>query len=617
MDRNTEITCEGPTGSVLAKPDATSDRAYRYLDGRLQWLLGPKSPSFSHKSTSTGIHNRILLTEKGSEGMPEEGYKLTVTADRVVITGKATGLFYGVQTLLQLVPAAPGVNREAGTGQAGVQAYREAFQLPCVAIEDEPRFSYRGLMLDVSRHFFTVEQVKEVLDLMASYKLNRFHWHLTDDNGWRIEIKSLPGLTATGAWRVPRVDGFGRDIEPAKAGEAATDGGYYTQEQVREVLRYARDRFIEVMPEIDVPGHGMAAIASYPELCCTKDTSIKVNPGASFGKWFGNGKFELYTDNALNPSDEKVYTFLDKVFTEVAALFPYEYIHVGGDECFKGYWKKDSGVQAFIKKMNLKDEEALQSYFIGRVGGILKSKGKKLMGWDEVLRGGDQAGIGAVTSRWKSTNAKALAQGHDIVLTPSENGLYFDLAQSNSEMEPSSHGGNSPMMKLYDYDPAPDTMPAADRSHILGIEACIWTEHIASMAKLQYMSIPRIFALSETAWGAVSAKDDRGFLEGRVAQHLGRMEDLHYNYRVPEAPPAMDTALNGQRFVFHLNPIVPGARIYYTLGDRNPSPEDWEYSDPLIIDVPANGRRELKTVVVTPSGKRSIVSKVMLNNVIF
>ena len=223
------------------------------------------------------------------------------------------------------------------------------WSIPAVKITDYPRFGWRGIMLDVSRNFFTKEEVKHYIDQIAEFKYNTFHWHLTDDNGWRIEIKSLPKLTEVGAWRVPRYGQWGERAEP-KPGEAATAGGFYTQADIKEIIQYAQDRNVTIVPEIDVPGHSMAAIASYPELSCTKDPKTKVNPGSSFSEWYDDGTFKMFIDNTLNPSDEKVYEFLDKVFTEMAALFPSPYIHVGGDECYKGFWTKDAGLSGSYEK---------------------------------------------------------------------------------------------------------------------------------------------------------------------------------------------------------------------------------------------------------------------------
>ena len=321
---------------------------------------------------------KLVINKKEDTRIGKEGYTLHVTTGSAVIAAnQPAGLFYGIQTLLQLLP-----DQIESTVKTSAD-----WTVPGADILDYPRFGWRGLMLDVSRHFFTREEVKAYIDEMARFKFNTLHWHLTDDEGWRVEIKSLPKLTQVGAWRVKRYGRFG-EAEAPRPGEKATDGGFYTQEDVKEIIRYAADRMVTIVPEIDVPGHSMAAIASYPDPSCSKDTGVKVNPGSNFAKWFDNGKFQMLVDNTLNPSDENVYGFLDKVFTEIAALFPNPYIHVGGDECYKGFWEKDQGCLSLMKKLNYTDIEQLQGYFENRLEKILKSKGKKLIGWDEILDGG-------------------------------------------------------------------------------------------------------------------------------------------------------------------------------------------------------------------------------------
>ncbi|MNJ87291.1 Beta-hexosaminidase [compost metagenome] len=541
--------------------------------------------------------NSIRFTSKGADDLPDEGYKLNITPEAIVITGKKVGLFYGMQSLIQLLPI------EAA----------ETLRLPCMNITDYPRFAYRGLMLDVSRHFFSVAQIKELLDMMSQYKLNRFHWHLTDDQGWRIEIKSLPKLTEVGAFRVPRNGDFGA-MEAPRPGEKATDGGFYTQDEVREIIRYAAERNIQVMPEIDVPGHSMAAIAAYPHLSCTQDTSIKVSPGSSFAKWFPDRKFEMYIDNTLNPTSEETYVFLDKVFTEVAALFPYEYIHIGGDECYKGFWERDAGVQAFMKKMNIGSTHELQDYFTSRLNKIIRSKNKKLIGWDEILDGGlnDQVAImnrfgekGAITQLKKKLN---------IVLAPGNNGLYFDYAQSRSDMEPINHGGFSPVWKAYGYNPEYEGLNEEDKKHIMGVSGCIWTENIPSISKLQYMIFPRMFALAETAWSQEYNKDYKGFAEVTLPKHLEKLDKAGYNYRVPTPFVYTDTTFTGKHFHFDLKVPMAGAKIYYTLNNRLPGDADHEYQGPVTFDIPEGKKRILKIIVISPSGRRSVVTNITLDN---
>jgi hexosaminidase len=312
------------------------------------------------------------------------------------------GYFNALQTLKQLLPVNPSNNRIA---------------LPFLSIEDYPRFGWRGLMLDVSRHFFSVEDVKRYINQMVQYKFNVFHWHLTDDEGWRIEIKSLPKLTSVGAWRVDRIGSFGEGRVFPKPGEKATYGGFYTHEQIKDVIAYAKERNVTVVPEIDMPGHCMAVLAAYPELSVNKTPKF-VNPGSKFSEWYGDGTFKMLIENTLDPTNEKVYEFAEKVMTEVASLFPGEYIHMGGDECYKGYWEESKDVQAFMKKNKIKDVHELQSYFVKRIEKIVKAKGKKLIGWDEILEGELPSDATVMSWRGMKGGIEAAHKGHKVVMSP-------------------------------------------------------------------------------------------------------------------------------------------------------------------------------------------------------
>lgn len=567
------------------------------------YLLSTRKLSKKHAMGNNALapaknkQNNILFTTKGADGLPDEGYKLEITPQGIVLIGRKAGLFYGIQSLIQLLS----------------EEESDLLKLPCMTITDYPRFSYRGLMLDVSRHFFTVAEVKNLLDMMSHYKLNRFHWHLTDDQGWRIEIKSFPKLTQVGAFRVPRSGDFG-DMDAPRPGEKATDGGFYTQDEIRDVVRYAAERNIQVLPEIDVPGHSMAAIAAYPNLSCTRDTSIKVNPGSSFAKWFPDGKYEMYVDNTLNPVNEDTYAFLDKVFTEVAGLFPYKYIHIGGDECFKGFWEKDTGAQAFMKKMKIGSTHELQGYFISRVNKIIRSKNKKLIGWDEILEGGLSDRV-AVMNRFGEKGAIIQTRKKlNIIMVPSDEGLYFNYAQSHSDMEPINHGGFSPIWKAYGYNPEYESLSEEDKKYIVGVSGCIWTEQIPSVSKLQYMLFPRMFALAETAWSPLKNKNYKAFSETALVRHLEKLDKEGYNYRLPTPFAYTDTTLIGSHFSFDVKIPMPGAKIYYTLNNRFPGDADHEYREPLAFDIPRGKKRVLKMIVISAAGRRSVVTSITMDN---
>ena len=495
----------------------------------------------------------------------KEGYTLASTSKCVTITANQTaGLFYGMQTFLQLLP------KEIESKNIA----KVKWVIPAVKITDYPRFGWRGLMFDVSRHFFTKEDVKSYIDEIARMKFNTFHWHLTDDEGWRIEIKSLPKLTEVGAWRVQRYGRFG-DRDFPKPGEKATDGGFYTQDDIREVIKYAAERNITIVPEIDVPGHSMAAIASYPELSCKKDTSTRVSPGSPFSEWFGNGTFKMNIENALNPSDENVYMFLDKVFTEVAALFPGQYIHVGGDECYKGYWAADEGCQALMKKLGIRHVEDLQGYFMNRVEAILKAKGKKLIGWDEILDGGISPEATVMSWRGIKGGIEAARLGHDVVMTPTTF-AYLDYTQGERTVDPPIYAGLR-LQKCYSFEPVPDGVEA---KYILGGQGNLWTEQVPTLRYAQYMTFPRAWALSEVYWSPKESKNWNNFTK-RVENQFERsdIEEINYSKAIYDA--IVKANLKDGKLKITIESELPDLEIYYTIDDAMPDKFTTKYSQPV------------------------------------
>jgi hexosaminidase len=508
---------------------------------------------------------QLNLTGAADQKIGDEGYTLVSSSRGVVITAnKPAGLFYGMQTLLQLFP---------GEIESKV-AVTASWTIPVVSITDYPRFAWRGLMLDVSRNFFTKDEVKRYIDEMTRFKYNTFHWHLTDDNGWRIEIKSLPRLTEVGAWRVPRMGQFG-EREAPRPGETATVGGYYTQDDIREIIRYAADRFVTIVPEIDVPGHSMAAIAAYPELSCTKDPETKVNPGSNFSEWYGDGTFKMLIDNTLNPSDENVYAFLDKVFTEVAALFPNPYIHVGGDECYRGYWEKDPGCQALMKQLNTTESVKLHGYFMSRMEKILNAKGKKLLGWDEILEGGLSPGATVMSWRGVKGGIEAAHLGHDVVMTPTTF-AYIDYTQGDPTVDPPLYA-NLRLKKCYSFNPVPQ---GVDPKFILGGQGNLWTEQIMTLRHAEYMTWPRSWALAEDFWTPDAKKNWENFVV-RVENQFTRSDVAEVNYSRAMYDAIVKARSRHDKLWVEMETEVPGLDIYYTYDGGMPNQYSPKYEKPF------------------------------------
>jgi hexosaminidase len=507
--------------------------------------------------------NKVAVTQLG-----KEGYTLESSASGITITAnEPAGLFYGTQTLFQLLPKE--IESKSPVSMT--------WPVPVVKITDYPRFGWRGMMLDVSRNFFTKEEVKRYLDEIARYKFNTFHWHLSDDNGWRIEIKSLPKLTSVGAWRVPRFGHFGSTRAEPKQGEAATVGGFYTQEDIKEVVRYAQDRNITIVPEIDVPGHSMAAIAAYPEISCSKDPNTKVNPGSSFSEWFGDGTFKMRIDNTLNPSDEKVYEFLDKVFSEMAPLFPNQYVHVGGDECYKGFWMKDPACQALMKKMKMTKPEELQAYFMKRVETILKSKGKKLIGWDEILEGGIAPEATVMSWRGIKGGIEAAKMGHYVVMSPTTF-AYLDYQQGEQTVEAPMYA-DLRLSKCYSFDPVPE---GVDAKYILGGQGNLWTEQIVTLPYAEYMVWPRGWALAEDYWSQNSSKNWPDFVQ-RVEKHFDRSLTEGVNFSSSMYDPIINFKKSGSRLTAEISSEIPGLDIYYSTDGSMPGLYSQKYSKSIEI----------------------------------
>ncbi|MET3980358.1 hexosaminidase [Mucilaginibacter sp. UYP25] len=567
---------------TVIQADSPSNKAVQFFSSFLANSMAyNKQVGLRNARVST---TSIYLTSTNTEGLPAEGYRLTITPQQITVAGKGAGLFYGIQTLIQLMPL-----ERAATAK-----------LPAITIEDYPRFGYRGMMLDVCRHFFSVEFVKRYIDLMATYKLNTFHWHLTDDQGWRIEIKKYPKLTTVGSRRAQSVIGNFKDRTPLQY-DGVPVSGFYTQDQIRDVIKYASERYITIVPEIEMPGHALAALTAYPELSCDPSQSY-----ALAEKW---GVF----NNIFCPT-EKTFGFLQDVLTEVIDLFPSKYIHIGGDEAPKDIWKKNKFCQELIKRLKLKDEHGLQSYFIQRMEKFVNSKGRSIIGWDEILEGGLAPNATVMSWRGEEGGIEAAKQHHDVIMTPSSQALYFDHAQGKINQEPVGIGGSAPIQKTYAYNPTPAALTPDEQKYIKGVQANLWTEYITTETKVEYMILPRMLALSEVAWTPTANKNYKDFSETRMPSHLARLDRNGFNYRVPPAIGGADTVMIGSTMTVNLKSPVKGAKVYYTIDGYTPRETELLYTGPMTYPVPLDEYRDLKTIVITPSGKRSNITAAKVFN---
>lgn len=518
------------------------------------------------KPLAKAIH-LYLVSDKS---IPADGYRLKITATGVSLSANSpSGIFYGVQTLLQLFPKEI-VNKDGHTSV-------KQWSLPLVSIEDHPRFGWRGLMLDVTRHFFTVAQVKDYIDQMVKYKFNMLHLHLTDDQGWRIEIKSLPKLTEVGAWRLERTGTFGTFPKP-QPGEKPTYGGFYTHEDIKELVKYAADRFVNILPEIDVPGHSLAALASYPDLSCTPG-EYYVSPGDRFMVWPGGGQhFYGLIDNTLCPANEKVYEFLDKVFTEVAQLFPFQYIHMGGDETARNFWEKDEQIKALMKKENLKNLDEVQSYFVKRVEKIINSKGKKMIGWDEILQGGLAPNAAVMSWRGMSGGIEAAKSGHEVVMSPTDF-VYIDYMQGDASIEPPVYS-TLRLKKTYSFEPLPE---GVNEKLIKGGQANLWTEQVYNMRHAQYMTWPRALAVAEVLWSPKEKRNWNGFVP-RVEKQFERMDAAQVKYAPSMYDPIITVSKKDSATIMvAMDTEVEGLTIHYSFDNSFPDNFYPAYKTPLIV----------------------------------
>ncbi|CAM1340823.1 beta-N-acetylhexosaminidase [Tenacibaculum amylolyticum] len=520
------------------------------LSGVADYLKSYIQTNYSIELVAKGSKNISLRLNTNIQN--DEAYELKVTSKEISIEAKtARGIFYGVQSLVQLFP---------------VQSTAKEFPIQCLEIKDAPRFSYRGMHLDVGRHLFPVAFIKKYIDLLASLKFNTFHWHLTEDQGWRIEIKKFPKLQEIAAYRDETLKNHYND-QPHKF-DGKKYGGYYTQEEIKEVVKYASERFVDIIPEIEMPGHSQAAIAAYPELGCTGD-SVKVAT-----KW---GVFE----EVYCPT-ETTFKFLEDVIDEVITLFPSKYIHIGGDEAPKARWKNSDFCQQLIKEKNLKDEHGLQSYFISRMEKYINSKGKQIIGWDEILEGG--LAPNAAVMSWRGTKGavEAAKQKHNVILTPTSH-CYFDYYQSENENEPVAIGGFLPLEKAYQFNPIPKELTEEEHKYVLGAQGNVWTEYMKTPEKVEYMAFPRAIALAEVLWSTPSRKNFNEFKK-RLLFFQKRLDVKKVNYanHLYELKGKL-TSKNGELF-YEFTPF-DNASIFYTLNGKNPVfTVDKKYTVPFPID---------------------------------
>ncbi|AEI48246.1 glycoside hydrolase family 20 protein [Runella slithyformis] len=504
--------------------------------------------------------NVIYIRQNKSLGLGTEGYKLIVSADRVTLDAATPqGAFYGLQTILQLLPTAV-------FSPAPVE--NVSWSMPVCQIQDKPRFVHRGLMLDVGRHFMPVSFIKKYIDLLAAHKMNVFHWHLTEDQGWRIEIKKYPKLTQVGSKRKETLVGQYSENYPQKF-DGKENGGFYTQAEIKDVVKYAQSRYVTIIPEIEMPGHSSAALAAYPELGCEPSKNYQVAT-----KWG--------VMNDVYCPTEKTFTFLQDVLTEVFALFPGKYIHIGGDEAPKEAWKQSAFCQELIKKLNLKDEHELQSYFIKRIEKFVNSKGRAIIGWDEILEGG--IAPNATVMSWRGTQGgiEAAKQKHNVIMTPNTY-YYLDYYQANPAKEPLAIGGYLPIEKVYEYDPGAG-FTAEEQKYILGIQGNVWTEYMPNSAQVEYMTFPRATAIAEVAWVPSGGKNFEDFAT-RLKEHLKRLDYLKVNYSKRILDVRAVTQFNNQgQLQVRLEKLDSDSKIYYTTDGKEPSTSSTEYVMPITLD---------------------------------
>lgn len=493
MVRNTgNFVINSQTSLVVAHKEDNATAAF--LNGYLSNYYGFKLPV-----VKVAAKNSIkLISQHNIQGLKGEGYTFKSDKNGVEINGNSPmGTFYGMQTLIQLLPVQKSNN----------------LTIAAVAIKDEPRFVYRGAMLDVGRHFFSVEFVKKYIDYLALHKMNYFHWHLTEDQGWRIEIKKYPKLTEIGSKRNGSIVGS----YPGKGSDNTPEGGFYTQEEVKDIVKYASDRFITVIPEIEMPGHSSAAIAAYPELSCFPNEKTNLPDtmiSAKSKQEMANGRNKIVQETWGVHSDvfvptEHTFKFLEDVLDEVIALFPSKYIHVGGDESPKDAWKRSAFCQQMIKDKNLKDEHGLQSYFIQRMEKYINKKGRTLIGWDEILEGGLAPNAIVMSWRGEEGGIAAAKENHQVIMTPGSH-VYLDHSQTKNEKQVTI-GGFLPLETVYSYEPIPKELNAQQAKYVLGAQGNVWTEYMANPAKVEYMIFPRLSALSEVLWSPKESKNWNGF----------------------------------------------------------------------------------------------------------
>jgi len=548
------FTVDPSTPIVLASRDAATKQTAEYLIGLVARTRGLH---LHIAADGRAAHAIVLERDPQAPVAQAEGYALAVTPQGIRVTARDdAGLFHGAVTLYQLLTP---------------DAKQGAVDVPALSIRDWPRFAWRGLMLDSARHFQSAADVEKLIDQMAQLKLDVLHWHLTDDQGWRIEIKRYPELTRIGAWRTP--PDAGHDGEPQRY------GGYYTQAQIRAVVAYAAARHVTIVPEIDMPGHAQAAVASYPQVGVTGQRP-KVSVDSGVNPWLYN-------------VDDGTFTFIDHVLDEVMALFPSKYIHVGGDEAIKDQWKASPAVQAKMRQLGITSEDALQGWFIGRVGRYLEKHGRKLIGWDEILEG-DNLPADATVMSWRGIDGaiKAALLGHDVVMSPSPD-LYFDHVQGDLADEYAGRLGVESLKDVYGFQAVPDVLNATQAKHVLGVQANVWTEHLPTMTHVEHATFPRLDALAEVAWSPPATNDWPGFL-ARLPAQLARHRAQHVAYA--DSAFAVDirvdrnVALATGKATMTLSDQAGFGTIRYTLDGSAPTPASPRYHAPLNVALPATVR---------------------------